>query len=322
VSFQEPWRLVFIVAPIALLIAYIVVQRMRSKYAMRFTSVDLLASVAPRRAGWQRHISALLMLAAVVLLVVGFAKPTTTVKTPKKDGTIMLTIDTSGSMAATDVSPSRLAAAQASAKQFVAKLPPGLKVGLVSFGSTSSLKVSPTSDRAAVESAIDNLTVGGGTATGTAMMNALDAVKSLPADANGKKPAAAIVLMSDGSPTIGANGETPQQSVADAVKAAVAAKVPVNTIAYGTPNGTVQTGGEIVPVPADPQAMADIAKGTKGKSFTAKSASELSSVYEQIRKSVGYDSHQRDITAAFTGLGLLAGVLAAAAALFWMQRIL
>jgi Ca-activated chloride channel family protein len=321
VNFQDPVRLLLIVAPIALLVGYVVVQMMRPKYAMRFSSVDLLKSVAPKRSGWQRHISAALMLAAIVLLVVGFAKPSTTVKTPKKNGTIMLTIDTSGSMAATDVAPSRLAAAQTAAKQFVAKLPSGMKIGLVSYGSSSTLLVSPTQDRAVVQNAIDNLKVSGGTATGTAMMTALEAIKALPLDANGNKPAAAMVLMSDGTPTIGMNGESPQQTVSEAVQTALDAKVPVNTIAYGTADGTVQSGGEIVPVPADPQAMADIAHGTKGKSFTAKTATQLNSVYEQIRKSVGYDSHQRDITALFTGLGLLAGVLAAAAALLWTQRI-
>src|SRR5262249_21602642 len=244
VSFQDPWRLVLIVAPIALLIAYIVVQTMRSKYAMRFTSVDLLKSVAPKRSGWQRHISALLMLIAVVLLVVGFAKPQTTVKTPKKNGTIMLTIDTSGSMAATDVAPSRLAAAQVAAKNFAAKLPAGMKIGLVAYGASASLLVSPTTDRAGGENSIDNLKGPGGQADGTAMETALDAIKSLPPDANGKKPAAAMVLMSDGTPTIGLNGESPQATVTDAAKMALDAKVPVNTIAYGTPDGTVQSGGE------------------------------------------------------------------------------
>ena len=104
-SFASPWRLLLIVAPLVLLVAYIVVQRTRRKYALRFTSVDLLASVAPRRPGWQRHVSAVLMLVALLALVVGLARPTRSVRVAKQRGTIMLAIDTSGSMAATDVTP-------------------------------------------------------------------------------------------------------------------------------------------------------------------------------------------------------------------------
>ena len=111
-SFASPARLLLVVVPLLLLVAYVLVQRSRRKYALRFTSVDLLASVAPRRPGWQRHISAVLMLAAVAALVFGFAKPTGTKKVARERGTIMLAIDTSGSMAATDVAPSRLVAAQ------------------------------------------------------------------------------------------------------------------------------------------------------------------------------------------------------------------
>jgi len=321
VSFQAPWRLILLVAPVAILITYLIVQKRRQKYAMRFTSVDLLASVAPRRPGWQRHISAALMLIAVLALVVGFAKPERTVKVPKQRGTILLDIDTSGSMAANDVAPTRLAAAQAAAKQFVAKLPPGLKIGLLSFDSTARLLVSPTTDRVPVTAAIDSLQLGGGTATGDAIFQSLDAIKALPKEANNKPAAAAIVLMSDGTPTIGRNGQSPEETVSTATAAAKTAKVPINTIAFGTPNGTVTSQGEVVPVPADPQAMQDIAKNANGKSFTASTVGQLNSVYEQIRRSVGYDSVLRDITAWFTGLGLLLAILTAAAALFWMQRI-
>jgi Ca-activated chloride channel family protein len=196
-----------------------------------------------------------------------------------------------------------------------------LKIGLEQFDSTSRVLVSPTSDRVPVTSAIDALQLGGGTATGDAIFTALDAIKALPKDANNKPAAAAIVLMSDGTPTIGRNGQSPEETVSAATAAAKDMKVPINTIAFGTPNGTVTSQGEVVPVPADPQAMQDIAKNANGKSFTASTAGQLNSVYEQIRRSVGYDSVVRDITAWFTGLGLLLAILTAAAALFWMQRI-
>jgi Ca-activated chloride channel family protein len=321
VSFAEPGRLVILVIPVALLIAYVVAQRARRKYALRFTSVDLLASVAPRRPGWQRHVSAVLMLAAVAALVFGFAKPTGTKKVARQRGTVMVTIDTSGSMAATDVAPKRLVAAQAAARRFVEGLPSGLKIGLISFDSNARLLVTPTSDRVPVLAAINALTVGGGTATGAAINTALQSIAALPAGANGQKAPAAIVLMSDGSPTIGINGEDPVQSVADQTAAAKTAHVPIDTIAFGTPNGTVTVQGEAVPVPADPQAMAAIASGSGGKSFTASTGSELNAVYDQIRKVVGYDTVPTDLTEWYVGLALILAVLTAGAALVWLQRI-
>ncbi|MDP9334519.1 MAG: VWA domain-containing protein, partial [Actinomycetota bacterium] len=161
-SFEEPWRLAILLAPLALLLAYVIAQRSRRKYALRFTSVDLLASVAPRRPGWQRHVSAVLMLAAVSALVLGFARPTTTKKVARQRGTVLLAIDTSGSMAATDVTPSRLVAAEAAARRFIAGLPSGLKVGLLSFDSSARVLVTPTSDHVPVLAAVDGLSIGGG----------------------------------------------------------------------------------------------------------------------------------------------------------------
>jgi Ca-activated chloride channel family protein len=321
VSFEDPWRLAMLAVPVALLAAYVIAQRSRRKYALRFTSVDLLASVAPRRPGWQRHVSAVLMLAAVCALVFGFAKPTGTRKVARQRGTIMLAIDTSGSMAATDVAPSRLVAAKAAARRFITGLPAGLKIGLVSFDSTAQVLVTPTSDHDPVLAAVDTLKVGGGTATGVAIESALDAVAALPAGDKGEKAPAAIVLMSDGSPTIGKNGETPEQTIAEATAAAKTAQVPIDTIAFGTSTGTITIQGETVPVPADPQAMEMIASGSGGKSFTATTGSELNSVYDQIRKVVGYDKVPSDLTEWFVGLSLLLAVLTAGAALVWMQRI-
>ena len=320
-SFGEPWRLAILLAPLALLLAYVIAQRSRRKYALRFTSVDLLASVAPRRPGWQRHVSAALMLAAVSVLVLAFARPTTTKKVARQRGTVLLAIDTSGSMAATDVTPSRLVAAEAAARRFIAGLPSGLKVGLLSFDSSARVLVTPTSDHVPVLAAVDGLSIGGGTATGDAIYGALAAVSALPPGADGKKAPAAVVLMSDGSPTIGRAGQTPEETVSEATAAASKAGVPIETIAFGTPAGTVVIQGETVPVPADPEAMAKIASGTGGKSFTATTDNQLNAVYDQIRRTVGFDTVRTDITEWFTGLALILAVLTAGAALVWMQRI-
>jgi Ca-activated chloride channel family protein len=321
VSFASPLRLLLIVVPLLLLVAYLLAQRSRRKYALRFTSVDLLASVAPRRPGWQRHISAALMLFAVLALVVGLAGPTRKVRVAKQRGTIMLAIDTSGSMSATDVAPTRLAAAEEAARRFVEKLPKGLKVGLLSFDTTARVVASPTLNHQVVLSAINGLAVHGGTATGEAIYQSLAAIAAQPRAAGGKPAAAAIVLMSDGTPTLGRDGQSPQQTVVEATAAAKQARVPVDSIAFGTPGGSIQVQGEVVAVPADPQAMQEIAAGSGGKSFSAVSGSELNSVYDQIRKSVGYDTVPRDMTDWFLGLGLVMLILTSGAALVWSQRL-
>jgi Ca-activated chloride channel homolog len=320
-SFASPLRLLLLVVPMALLGAYVLVQRSRRKYALRFTSVDLLASVAPRRPGWQRHISAALMLFALLALVVGLARPTREVRVARQRGTIMLAIDTSGSMSATDVTPTRLRSAEEAARHFVDKLPSGLEVGLLSFDSQARVLVSPTRDHAAVLSAINNLSVNGGTATGEAIYQSLAAIAAQPKAASGKSPAAAIVLMSDGTPTIGRNGESPEQTVASATAAAKQAGVPVDSIAFGTQGGTIEVQGEVVAVPADPQVMREIAGGSGGKSFTAVSGKELNSVYDQIRNSVGFDKVPRDLTVWLMALGLVMLFLTSGAALVWSQRI-
>ena len=320
-SFEEPWRLFILVAPLALLIAYVVAQRARRKYAVRFTSVDLLASVAPKRPGWQRHVSAVLMILAVSALVVGFAKPTGTRSVPRQRGAVILAIDTSGSMAATDVAPSRLVAAQEAARRFINGLPKGLKIGVLSFDTDARVLAAPTTDHAAALAAVNSLSVGGGTATGVAIDDALSAVAALPPGSDGKKAPAAIVLMSDGSPTIGKDGETAQQTVTEATAAAKTAQVPIDTIAFGTSTGTITLQGETVPVPADPQTMTQIAQGSGGKSFTATTGNELNAVYDQIRKVVGFDKVPTDLTEWFVGLALLFALLTAGAALYWMQRI-
>jgi Ca-activated chloride channel family protein len=320
-TFLASWRLVFLVLPVALLVAYLWAQRSRHKVAVRFTSVDLLASVAPRRPGWQRHIASAILLGALVLLVLGFAQPARVERTPKQRATVVLTVDVSGSMVANDVAPTRLAAAQQAARTFVDALPPGVQLGLVSFSTSASVLVPPTSDRSSIVAAINTLRPGGGTATGAAISLALNSITTVPPGADGKPAPGAIVLISDGSPTIGTGVASPAQSVADAAAAAKQAGVKVDTIAFGTADGTVEVQGQILSVPSDPAAMAQIASTTGGHTFTAKSADQLKSVYNQIGRVVGFDIHRHEITAWFTGIALLVATMAGVAGLLWTQRI-
>jgi Ca-activated chloride channel family protein len=320
-TFLSSWRLLLLVIPVALLASYLLVQRARRKIAVRFTSVDMLASVAPRRPGWQRHIGAGALVAAMVLLVLGFAQPARAERTPKQRATVMLTLDVSGSMVANDVTPSRLAAAEQAARTFVDALPGGVQIGLVSFSGSAQVLVPPSSDRSTVLAAIDGLKAGGGTATADAIYLALSTITTVPPGADGKLAPAAIVLMSDGTPTIGRGGQSPAQSVVDAAAAAKQANVKINTIAFGTADGTVTMNGQTLAVPSDPAAMAQIASDSGGRTFTAQSASELKSVYSQIGRVVGYDVHRHEITAWFTGIALALAAIGAIAALIWTQRI-
>jgi Ca-activated chloride channel family protein len=320
-SFLAPDRLLLLALPVVLAVAYLLVLRQRRKAAVRFTSVDLLASVAPRRSGWQRHLGPLLLLGALAALVVGVARPYSEEKVAKERGTIVLALDTSASMGATDVSPTRLEAAKSAAKDFVGKLPRGLQMGLISFDRNARVLVSPTDDRDAVGRGIDQLQLGPGTATGDAIFLALESIRITAPGADGNRPPAAIVLMSDGEPTIGRPGEDPYATVQDAITEAKNQNVPVTTIAFGTPDGYVVSQGRRVAVPADPEEMATIAQATGGQTYTAESAGQLESVYDTIGRTVGFTIDRSEHTATWTAIGLVLASLAAVAALKWNQRL-
>lgn len=320
-TFQSPWWLLLLIAPIAVAVGYVLVQRARKRTVVRFTSVDLLASVAPRRTGWQRHVSAVGMFAALAVLVLAIAGPALTHKVALQRATLVLTIDTSGSMVADDIAPTRLAAAQQQATDFVNNLPEGLQVGLVAFDTTPRTVLTPTTDYPQAVSAINSLQVGGGTATAAAIESSLAMIKALPVGPSGKPAPAVIVLMSDGAPTIGFGDAAAIPSAESAAGDAKAAGVPIYTIAFGTPDGVVNIQGQTIPVPSDPATMAAIAADSGGKTFTAQSAGELKSVYDQIGRAVAYQVRTDDLTGLFTGIGLAAALLACCAALYWNQRV-
>lgn len=320
-SFVTPAALWLLLVPAGLLVAYVVAQRLRRRYAARFTNLDLLASIAPKRPGWRRHISAALLLAGLVALVFAVARPETERRVPKEEATIVLAIDVSSSMQATDVSPSRIEAAQEAAERFAAKLPDGLQLGLVAFSGSASVVVAPTADHRAVADAVARLRLGPSTAIGEAIFASLDAVAATDQDAAAgdgttvEKVPAHIVVMSDGTTTSGRPNSA-------AVAAAKEAGVPVSTIAYGTAEGTVQIQGRTISVPVDPDSLREIAQDTGGSFFEAASGDELHAVYDAIGSQVGYDTETQEITFWFAGIGLALGMLAAGAAIFWMSRIL
>jgi len=314
VSFLAPGRLWLLIAVAALVVAYVVQLRRRSRYAVRFTDLDLLASVAPRSPGWRRHVPAGLLALALVALTVGFARPEGEVEVPRERATVLVALDTSLSMNAVDVEPSRDTAARQAATRFVEDLPARFNVGLVSFSGQASLVVPPTQQHAAVTTALQDLELGSGTAIGEAVLASVGALSLVPGEDGAGAPPARIVLLSDGTNTVGRPVDT-------AVQAARDAGVPVSTIAFGTQEGVVEVDGTEIPVPVDRASLRALAESTGGTAYTAESGDALSEVYEDIGSQVGTTVEQREITARLTGLGLLLAAGAAVLSLLWGTRL-
>ncbi len=316
IEFSRPVRLWLLLGVAALLAVYVALQFTRRKYAVRFTNLDLLDKVAPKGPGVRRHLVATAFLACIGLQVLAFADPQRVERVPRERATVMLAIDTSLSMQATDVSPSRIEGAKEAAKSFLLELPEKFNVGLVSFSRTAVVKVAPTKDHQQVITAIDTLELGEGTAIGDAIMASLEAIKTVPADEEGTPPPAVIIVMSDGKTTFGTLD-------ADAAAKAHEAGVPVSTIAFGTPEGTITLPSERapVPVPADREALASIAAAADGTAYDAESTAELKEVYKGIGSSVGYVDEKHSISGWFVGLALLAAMLTAIGSLLWFQRL-
>ncbi|WP_375498730.1 VWA domain-containing protein [uncultured Jatrophihabitans sp.] len=315
--FLKPVYLLLLLVVAALLAVYVVLQLRRKTYVARFSNVELLGSVAPRRPGWRRHLTFALLLIGLSVLSVGVAKPATSVKVPRDEATVILAIDVSLSMKATDVTPSRIKAAQAAARSFTALLPPRINLGLVSFARTGNVLVSPTTNRAQVNRAVDGLQLASYTAIGDGIVSSLSAIKSFATatQATGvKPPPARIVLLSDGERTVGT-------SIATAIADAKAAKVKVSTIAFGTDNGTVTADGQTVRVPANRPQLRSIAEGTGGTFDTAVSESQLRKIYADIGSQIGYTTEHRDISYRFLVAGLLVLFGAGAASMLWAGRL-
>ena len=315
-DFISPQRLWLMLAVGVLAAVYVALQWRRRHYAVRFTNVALLDKVAPKRPGWRRHLVAALFLATGAFQVIAFAGPQTQSRIPRERATVMLAIDTSLSMDATDVDPSRIEGAKQAATAFLESVPPKINVGLVSFNARAIILVPPSLDRERVRTAISTLTLGNGTAIGDAILSSLEALKAAPPDEQGTQPPAAIVLLSDGKTTVG----TPDS---EAARIAADAGVPVSTIAFGTPDGRIRSPdtGTYIAVPVDEQALSKIADTTGGQFFGAKSTDELRSIYANIGSAVGYEKAPREITRYFVGLAMLAGLLTAALSLAWFQRL-
>jgi Ca-activated chloride channel family protein len=321
-DFLAPHWLWLLLAVAALGLLYLVLQwRRRSTYSVRFTNLALLDSVAPKRPGWRRHLVAATFLLSLALLVVSLARPTMSEAAPLGP-TLVLAIDTSLSMQADDVDPNRLEAAQEAADDLVAGLAENVRLGLVSFNGTATIRVAPTTDHDASREAIADLELGESTAIGEAIFASLDAVDLAgeeqaedPAGDEPDVPPSQIVVMSDGETTVG-------RPDADAAAAANEAGVPVSTIAFGTENAVIElpgTGPTDVGVNED--SLRAIAEATDGDFFAATTGAELAEAFADIGGTVDSETIQREVGTWFLGLGVALLVLTSLLSLAWFSRL-
>ncbi len=315
IRFLQPVWLVSAVPVLLLAGAYMWRARHRRSYAMKFTNVDLLHSIASDRVGWRRRFPVVTLILALLVLSTALARPTVDAKKPLERATIMLAVDVSLSMESTDVAPNRLRAAQLAATDFVTTMPPRYNVGLVAFANSADVLVSPTKDRSAITRAIDGLRLHDWTATGEAVYACLSAIRSVPADGASGPPPARIVLLSDGYLTVG-------RPIEQAAQAAAAAKVPVSTIAYGTSKGTVTIDGLTQAVPADRRSLRELAQLTHGHFYQAASVAQLTQVYQDLGSSIVFKTVPREVTQWDAGVALLCAFGAAGVRLFWSSRMI
>jgi Ca-activated chloride channel family protein len=351
VSFADPallWTLLLL--PLGLVL-YLILQGRRGHTAGRFANPALLPNLAPRSPGWRRHIPAALYFSALAALLVSLARPQAMVPVRKEQATVVMLMDTSASMVATDVQPTRLAAAQAAGRRFLDALPGPVRVGLISFANAPEVQTRPTDDRQAVRTALDSLQPGGGTAMGDAINQALDvASTATQAEAAGAQgdpqatpvpptatpaparpgapnapgarpgaPPAAVLLLSDGSQTAGTT---------DPLAAAQRAHdlgIPVYTIALGTQSGTIESpdapgSGQLLAVPPDEATLRRVAELSGGRFFTAPTAEDLRSVYEGLAEAVTVVQEPQEVTSAAAGAGAALLLAGGALALAWFNR--
>ncbi|MGH9041331.1 MAG: VWA domain-containing protein [Acidimicrobiia bacterium] len=322
-SFAAPHRLWLLALAAGCAVAYVVMQVRKRRVAARFATPALLPLLVPRRPGWWRHLIALVFAAGLVLATVGAAQPTIPGEVEREQATVIVAIDASDSMGATDVEPDRITAAITAARSFIGDLPSTFHVGLVTANSAPVVVVAPTTDHQAVQNALDSLELSPGTALGEAIFTSLSAlpkeVREAAADRSDaddpdKAPAAHIVLLSDGVTTTG----RPESA---AIDAAAAAGVPVSTIAFGTDNASVVSQGQTVEVPVDDTALRAIAEGTTGAFFDADSMAELRQVYADIDADVTVVPADKDIAEWFAAGALALLAVAALVSMLTTARV-
>jgi Ca-activated chloride channel family protein len=299
VSFGWPIALLGLLALPTLVGLYVWHERRRAVAAERFSNPALLPNVVDRDPGRLRHLPLAVLLVALAAMIVGVARPHATVSVKREEATVILALDVSRSMKATDVEPTRLDAARAAAKAFLVDVPEKFRVGVVSFATRAVVGVPPTEDRALVEASLDTLSPGEGTAIGDAVALSLQ-IGRRQRESDGTLPPRAVLLISDGARDGGR--VEPQAAAEEARKQGV----PVYTILVGTPEGVVEetlTGGYRVQirVPPSPETLEQVAATSGGEFFTATDDEGLREVYEDLGSRLGTRRESREVTDFFAG---------------------
>ena len=297
-SFVSPLALLVLFAVPLALLAHVAAGRRRRRYPVRFPALATLAAVAAPEPRWSRHLPFGLLALAIAALAISLARPEKTVQVAVERASVVLVTDISRSMSATDVSPSRLEAARGAAESFLGKVPGELRVGLVAFSDSAQTLQTPTTDHDAVRTALGTLQPIAGTATGAGLGTALNDLKVRAGDNSARRPPAALVLLSDGSATDGGAADR----VAEQAKRL---RVPIYTVALGTPDGTIEIQGRTLRVPPDPDALERIATTSGGQAFRAEDSDQLDAVYDRLGSQIGTKPEKREISSSFAGAALL-----------------
>ena len=314
-SVQAPLALLAALAVPLLAAAGWLARRRRRRYALRHPAAALLGVVRSPAPAWRRWIAPGLLALAALAATVSLARPEAVVAVPIERASVMLVTDTSGSMAATDVSPTRLDAVRGAVRSFLGDVPSELLVGFQSYATATRASIAPSTRRDAIETALDGLRAQGGTATGDALAGALDRLEARRGR-DGRRAPAAIVLLSDGANTAGAD---PLQSTARARRLGI----PIYTVALGTPGGVVtdERSGQSIPVPPDPATLRAIAQGSGGEAFEVSDAGALGRVYEQLGSRIGTRQERRQVSSAFAGGALVLLLGGLAGGVRWRPRL-
>lgn len=321
-GFEHSWFFLFLLVVFVVAALYILMQLARQRRMLRFANMELLESVAPQRPSRWRHVPAILLVASLVLFTIAMAGPTNDVRIPRNRAVVMLVIDVSQSMRATDVQPNRMAAAQEAAKQFADELTPGINLGLIEYAGTATVLVQPTTNREATKNGLDKLQFADRTATGEGIFTALQAIATVGAVIGGgdKPPPARIVLFSDGKETMPTNPDNPKGAFT-AARTAKDQGVPISTISFGTPYGFVEINDQRQPVPVDDSTMKKVAELSGGSWYNAGSLEELKAVYATLQQQIGYETIKGDASVGWVRLGAFVLALAALAALLINRRL-
>jgi Ca-activated chloride channel family protein len=315
----------------ALIGAYILAQKRRQKYAIRYSSLSLVKQAIGKGPGLRRHIPPAFFIAAMTVLILSLARPSATLLLPSLQGMVILAMDSSGSMRADDVKPTRMDAAKAAAKAFVQKHAKNSRIGVVAFGGSANLVQPPTKDRDLVLAAIDRMTYQRGTAIGSGILASLNSIleelgekQILPFGTETEEPLgtregsflpAVIVLLSDGQSN---TGPLPLDMAAQAA----AKGVRIYTVGLGSPDGTILNFYNMsIRVRLDEETLKRIADKTDGAYFKADSDTELENIYSNLGTKLVFKQEKTEITALFAALAAVLLVVSAALSLLWFNRL-